>query len=94
LPGPVPALQVPVGAIDDCVDVGRGEIGGVVEVALVDGGGAVVVGGLDDSDVGGGEPPFGGVIVGLIGTVPSVGVALQVLTWSPAVRDAKPSCWS
>jgi hypothetical protein len=64
------------------VEVGGGG-GGVVEV--VDeggggGGGGVVDPGLDDCDVVGGGPSPGGVIVGLIGTVPSVGVALQVLT--------------
>lgn len=79
MPGPVPALQVPVGAIEVVVEVSGGGGGGVVDEDGGGGGGAVVVG-FEGFDVEGGGPPLGGVIVGLIGTVPSVGVALQVLT--------------
>jgi hypothetical protein len=62
------------------VEVGGGGGGEIVDVEGGGGGGAVVVEGLDSCDVEGGGPPLGGVMVGLIGTVPSDGVALQVLT--------------
>lgn len=63
--------------------VGFVVVGGVVTGGVVVGG-LVVVGGTT-------VPPPGGVVVGLMGAVGNDGVALQVLTWSPAVREAKPS---
>lgn len=40
------------------------------------------------------ETVIAGVEVGVIGTVPSDGVATHVVTWIPAVREFRPSGWS
>ena len=62
-------------------------VGVLLDVAVVDPGTVV-----DEGVVVGPVPPPGGVPVGLIVVVGRDGVALHVLTWRPAVREARPSC--
>jgi hypothetical protein len=71
------------------VVVGGGGAAVVVAGGGGGGGGATLVVGDDEP-----PPPPVGVIVGLIGTVPSDGVALHVATCNPTVSDARPSCAS
>jgi hypothetical protein len=87
----VPLLLGLLGA-EELVDVG-GAAGGLEELLLVTGGGGVVV--LVVVLVVFGDPgdvvETDGVVIGAAGAVPREGVAEQVLTWRPAVSDARPS---
>lgn len=65
----------------------------MVEVLLLDVSVELDTVDVEDTDVAVGSlPPPVGVVLGLIVAEPSDGVALQVLTWRPAVRDTRPSC--
>lgn len=79
---PVPVVLEDV--VERVVDVGV--VGVLVDVLLVELGPRVV------EEVVCPLPPPGGVLVGLMVVVGSDGVALQVLTWRPAVRETSPSC--
>ena len=73
------------------LDVDIEVIGGVVVdiVVVMDIGGVVIVTGADEDNDAGVIDIFGDIYGRL---VPRDGVALQVLTWRPTVRDASPSC--
>lgn len=103
----MPALHVPVGvgvALDVCdvVTVERGDVVvvevtvGLVELevvaALVELVFEVVELAPDVVELAWLEPMVrGGVDVGVMATVPKVGVAEHVVTWSPTVNEFKPS---
>lgn len=82
--------------LEDVVEaVGGVDVADLIVVVLLDISVELDTVNVEDTDVAVGPmPPPVGVVLGLIVAEPSDGVALQVLTCRPAVRDTRPSCCS